>query len=160
MGFRAKDRFWRSASLLHYFIFCFCGLLGLYFLLGCGEGSKSGENGVANESQKNSYSYIDLVRNYAPIFVQSFKSKYDIPTRFDFDGDFIGNNNWENAESATEIPPAVYYDVKETKKFLFIYYALFYPRDYLLDCKNPPPPENCHENDFEEMLIAIQKTNG
>lgn len=48
-------------------------------------------------------------------------------------------------------------DVKESENFLFLYYALFYPRDYLEDCENPPVVESCHENDWEQMLVVVKK---
>ena len=101
--------------------------------------------------------YYDVARNFAPLLKQSYASKYDIPTRFDFDGDYIGNNNWENAASYQTFPAYAYFDVKETKTHYFIHYGYFYPRDWLDDCEKPPTLENCHENDYESLLVVVKK---
>jgi len=91
----------------------------------------------------------------------------DYITKFDFDNDFKGDNNWENAEKYP-LKAYVYYDVKETKTHWFIFYALYHPRDwedwhaYLLELaeKLPCAPSGGapqHENDMEGMLFVVRK---
>jgi hypothetical protein len=153
---RKNVRFWESlgqiGNLLQAVIVAL--FLLILYLVGCGKPTKS-ESEKVDFSEKIKH-YEELAYKFAPIYVQAFKSKYDIPTNFDFDGDFIGNNNWENAEKF-EFSPYVYWDVKESENFLFFYYALFYPRDYLEDCENPPHVESCHKNDWEQMLVVVKK---
>jgi hypothetical protein len=79
--------------------------------------------------------------------------KADVFTHFDFDGDTDADNNWDNLERFPT-PPAVYYDVIESKSHYFITYALFYPRDYQQICL----PFACHENDFEGMRLTVKKS--
>ena len=81
----------------------------------------------------------------------------DYITKFDFDNDFKGDNNWENAEKYP-LKAYVYYDVKETKTHWFIFYALYHPRDWEYGWRNVAEwmaPE--HENDMEGMLFVIRK---
>lgn len=70
---------------------------------------------------------------FAPIFYQALgdKPRSDYITNFDFDGDWRGNNNWENVdETKFPLKGYVYYSVTETATHFFIHYALFHPRDY------------------------------
>jgi len=131
-------------------------VIGLFLLVFSGSCGGAKQNEEISKKPRSLNDYFPVALSYAPVFVQSVSSSYDIPTNFDFDGDFIGNNNWENAEKF-EKKPYVYWDIKEGRRFFFIHYALFYPRDYLEDCKNPPPPENCHENDWEALLVVVDK---
>lgn len=39
----------------------------------------------------------ELAIHWSPFFYQASEDNYDIPTNFDFDGDWNGFNNWENA---------------------------------------------------------------
>ena len=47
--------------------------------------------------------YRALAEHYAPMLAQEtwYTPKADIPTRFDFDGDLLGDNNWDNLEKGT-----------------------------------------------------------
>ncbi|MCS7026610.1 MAG: M48 family metalloprotease [Bryobacteraceae bacterium] len=70
---------------------------------------------------------------FAPIFYQALghEPRYDYITNFDFDGDWIGDNNWENAaKSKYPLQAWVYYSVRETSTHYFLHYAVFHPRDY------------------------------
>ena len=53
---------------------------------------------IADES--SSVAYDDLVEYWAPTIYQDVTTEYDVRadfiTRFDFDGDWSGVNNWEN----------------------------------------------------------------
>ncbi len=75
----------------------------------------------------------DIAARFAPVFHQALGSapRFDYVTNFDFDGDWRGDNNWNNA--AMERFPLkgyVYYSVFETRTHFFIHYACFHPRDY------------------------------
>jgi len=84
----------------------------------------------------------------------------DYITAFDFDGDFISNNNWENLHTAAaDLSAVIYYAVIETTTHWFIYYLDFHPRDWADDCSPFPwVTEPCHENDMEGAMVVVQKT--
>lgn len=70
---------------------------------------------------------------FAPIFYQALgdKPRSDYITNFDFDGDWRGDNNWDNADKDDfPLKAFVYYSVAETSSHIFIHYAIFHPRDY------------------------------
>jgi Zn-dependent protease with chaperone function len=75
----------------------------------------------------------DVAARFAPVFHQALGSapRFDYVTNFDFDGDWRGDNNWNNA-ALTRFPLKgfVYYSVFETRTHFFIHYACFHPRDY------------------------------
>jgi hypothetical protein len=76
---------------------------------------------------------IEIASQFAPVFYQGLgdKRRYDYITNFDFDGDWRGDNNWDNADD-TRFPQRayVYYAVSETPTHYFVHYAVFHPRDY------------------------------
>lgn len=75
----------------------------------------------------------DVAARFAPIIYQALgdKPRSDYITKFDFDGDWRGDNNWENVdEKKFPLRAYVYYSVAETKTHFFIHYAVFHPRDY------------------------------
>ena len=69
----------------------------------------------------------------APTLYQALGSspRFDYITRFDFDGDWRGDNNWDNAADE-QLPLAahLYYAVSETRTHVFVVYAACHPRDY------------------------------
>lgn len=73
-----------------------------------------------------------IAARFAPIFHQGMVgTRYDYITSFDFDGDWVGDNNWTNAADPTHPQRAhVYYAVSETPTHYFVHYAAFHPRDY------------------------------
>ncbi len=97
--------------------------------------------------------YEDLARHYAPVIYQGAATDQDFITRVNFDGDWVGNNNWENQPTG-DLSAYVYYSVIETETHWFIFYSLFHPRDY-----EPHPCEQggCHENDLESIQLAVLK---
>lgn len=120
---------------------------------------------------------------YAPIFHQGLgdEPRFDYITNFDFDGDWRGDNNWDNAaESRFPLKAWVYYSVRETRTHYFIHYAVFHPRDYkggsgkgrffsrLIRTSTKPAaavdPTGraaeavlAHENDLEGCLLVVEK---
>lgn len=101
--------------------------------------------------------YHDLAQFHAPLIFQQVgkNPKGDAITRFNFDGDWVANNNWENL-SKFPSPAHVYYEVMETKTHYFITYAFFHPRDYSQVCV----VWVCHENDLEGLILTIEKNSG
>ncbi len=97
-------------------------------------------------------SYRELALRWAPIIYQGAASDQDYITRVDFDGDWVGNNNWENQPTG-DLSAYVYYSVTETETHYFIFYSLFHPRDYEPRCF----PSLCHENDLESIQLAVRK---
>jgi hypothetical protein len=103
---------------------------------------------------QNHVLYESLVVHHAPVIFQKAgrNPKADAITRFDFDGDLIGNNNWKNLDTHPT-PAFVYYDVRETETHYFVMYTFFHPRDYSFLCI----PWICHENDMEGAMLIVEK---
>jgi hypothetical protein len=98
--------------------------------------------------------YRPLVEHYAPFLAQEtwFEPKADIPSRFDFDGDWHGDNNWDALEEGSS-QAFLYYAVMETQTHWFIIYNVFHPRDYSDRCV----VGTCHENDNEGIILTVLK---
>jgi len=98
--------------------------------------------------------YRDLAEHYAPFLAQEtwFQPKSDYPARFDFDGDWAGDNNWENLEAGSS-QAYVHYSVAETPTHWFLIYNIFHPRDYSDKCV----AGTCHENDNEGLILTVAK---
>lgn len=82
---------------------------------------------------RNAQVDYQIASRFAPIFHQALgpAPRFDYITNFDFDDDWRGDNNWNNAESGRfPLKAHVYYSVFETKTHYFIHYAAFHPRDY------------------------------
>jgi hypothetical protein len=126
----------------------------------------------------------EIAAAYAPTFYQALgdKPRSDYITNFDFDGDWLGTNNWENTDNKSiPLRAYIYYSVSETQTHFFIHYAVFHPRDYkggerkgviLSDIiregtkpgKGHDPTGGwiaeagvAHENDMEGALIVVTK---
>ena len=98
--------------------------------------------------------YRKLVEHYAPMVAQEtwFEPKSDYLARVDLDGDWRGDNNWQNAFEGTS-QAYVYYAVMETETHWFLVYNFFHPRDYSDKCV----VGTCHENDNEGMILTVAK---
>ncbi|MBM3788586.1 MAG: hypothetical protein FJW30_29985 [Acidobacteria bacterium] len=98
--------------------------------------------------------YRLLAEHWAPMFAQEswFQPKADIPTRFDFDNDWHGDNNWDNMETGTS-QAYVYYAAMETQSHWFLSYNAFHPRVYSDKCV----AGSCHENDNEGLILTVRK---
>jgi hypothetical protein len=125
----------------------------------------------------------EIASRFAPIFHQALgpAPRFDYITNFDFDGDWRGDNNWNNAEDRRHaLKGHVYYAVFETRTHFFIHYAAFHPHDYKGGEKqgallsqvvrlgaglggqyDPTGRSNeavlAHENDLEGALIVAEK---
>ncbi len=99
----------------------------------------------------------ELAEHYAPVIYQEAHSEVlDFITRFDFDGDWDGSNNWRNAYSF-DLNAYVYYGVIETTRQYFITYAFFHPRDYTAQPMEGYAPKMEHENDMEGCTLLVKK---
>ena len=71
--------------------------------------------------------YRRLAEHYAPVIYQETKSAVlDYITRFDYDGDWNGANNWRNAY-IYDLPGYVYYAVIESTNHL-LHHLFLFPR--------------------------------
>lgn len=124
-----------------------------------------------------------LAARFAPVIHQRLTPdvathRFDYITRFDFDGDWIGNNNWAHAEDARyPLKAYLYYAVIETETHYFITYADFHPRDWSLEQglyeqvldkvkeklgvyfpeQAREEAEFNHENDMEGIMVVVRK---
>ncbi|MGK5678256.1 hypothetical protein [Actinoplanes sp. URMC 104] len=104
-------------------------------------------------------SRAELALRWAPIHYQdvdatgahALAGKSDFITRYDFDGNLNGRDNWDNA--GTNTSAAVYYSVLETGTHYYLTYFFFHPRDWI----DHPLFETEHENDGEGVLEIVQK---
>lgn len=98
--------------------------------------------------------YRRLAEYWAPFLAQEswWQPKSDAPARFDFDGDWHGDNNWDNIETGSS-QAYVYYAAMETTSHWFLIYNVFHPRDYSDKCV----VGTCHENDNEGLILTVRK---
>src|SRR5688572_16459704 len=113
-----------------------------------------GAAGVAAGADAN---HRRLAEHYAPVVFQESRSTVlDFVTRFDYDGDWRGDNNWRNAY-LFDLPGYAYYSVIESTSHYFITYAFYHPRDYTARPYEGFAPKTEHENDMEGCTITIEK---
>jgi hypothetical protein len=107
-----------------------------------------GPEGVARDF------YRDLAEHHAPLIAQEtwFEPKSDFLARFDFDGDWRGDNNFENLRRGSS-QAYVYYAAMETGTHYFLHYNFFHPYRYSDLCT----PADCHENSNAGLVLAIRK---
>ncbi|MEU4695368.1 hypothetical protein [Actinoplanes sp. NPDC023714] len=104
-------------------------------------------------------SRAELAQRWAPVHYQdvdatgthALAGKADMITRYDFDGDLNGRNNWDNAGSDTTA--YAYWSVAETATHWYLTYLFFHPRDWI----DHPFFETEHENDGEGVLIVVER---
>ena len=104
--------------------------------------------------------YYQLAGYWSPIIYQDtwFMPEGDYLTRFDGDGDWVGNNNLDNFLKGKfrPYPAYLYYTVMESKTHYFIIYGFFHPVDYDHPLRRIIPGTT-HENDMEGMMVVVQK---
>ena len=95
-----------------------------------------------------------LAEQHAPFIAQEtwFDPKSDYLARFDADGDWRGDNNWDNTPTASS-QAYVYYAVIETETHWFLLYNFFHLRDYSDKCA----ASACHENDNEGIVLTVAR---
>ena len=102
---------------------------------------------------------LDLAYRWAPIYYQDTARKglADYLSAFNYDGDWRGNNNWDNL-GKYQLKGYAYYSVSETDSHWYVLYAYYHPRDWATDL--PTGRDNAlneHENDTEGVLTIIRK---
>lgn len=111
---------------------------------------------AAHSCPKKDPFYEDLAYRWAPIHYQDTDdshAKADFITRFDYDGNYDGNDNWDNLDRG-DLSAHVYYSVTETSTHWYIVYAFFHPRDW-----SDHAFDDEHENDLEGVLFIVRKDN-
>ena len=92
---------------------------------------------------------------------QPVQKRGDFMTRFDFDGDWNGLNNWANfakrpptdTRKDTMARAFLYYSVAETETHYLINYCAFHAQDREPRCNDV----ECHENDLEGGVHLVKK---
>ena len=133
--------------------FKFLLILSIFILLSSGVIFRS-------SPEKFAYSFTpsyleEIARRWAPTLCQAATGHHDFITRFDFDGDWIGHNNWEHYEGCiSNLYAYVYYSIVESNNYYFLTYSFFHPKDV----GNPLFGDaHSHENDFEGCRMVIKK---
>ena len=90
------------------------------------------------------------------VYQESRSAILDYITRFDYDGDWNGSNNWRNAYRY-ELRANVYYGVVESTNHVFITYAFYHPRDFTARPMEGMAPKTEQENDMEGCMLVIEK---
>ena len=112
-------------------------------------------------SASNGSDRAALALRWAPIHYQdvdqtgihSLGGRADYITRYDFDGDLDGRNNWDHAgNSAYPLSAHAYYSVTQTDSHWFIVYLFFHPRDW-----SDSFTDDEHENDSEGLLTTVRR---
>lgn len=115
----------------------------------------------AGLSAQNAADRAALALRWAPVHYQDVDQTgshalgggADYITRYDFDGDLDGRNNWDRAgQAAYPLSAHGYYSVVETSTHWFITYLFFHPRDWTDSFFDTE-----HENDAEGVLFAIAR---
>jgi hypothetical protein len=98
--------------------------------------------------------YLSLAAHWSPMIAQEiwYQPKSDMLHRFDYDGDFHGDNNWDNLDKGSS-QAYVHYAVSETETHWFLIYNFFHPRDYSDRCI----AGSCHEDDNEGIILTVRK---
>jgi hypothetical protein len=98
----------------------------------------------------------DLALHHAPVIYQDTDdsdAQADYLTRFNFDGNDVADDNWDNFDVyRNDLRAFVYYSVVETERYWFIVYAFFHPRDWVDGAFDQE-----HENDIEAILEIVEK---
>jgi hypothetical protein len=113
--------------------------------------------GVAGQAWADDPAHRKLAEHYAPVVFQETRSAVlDAIGRFDYDGDWRGDNNWRNAY-LYDHPGYVYYSVIESTRHYFITYAFYHARDFTGRPYEGYAPKTEHENDLEGCTVTIEK---
>lgn len=115
-------------------------------------------NNTSNSPIKEPLRHYTVAFNHAPIHYQdtdSDRPKADYITSFNYDGNWIGRDNWDNLNQG-DLTAKVYFSVVESETHWFISYLFFHPQDW----DDVGAPHNEHENDMEGCLVFCRKNSG
>ncbi|HUT81280.1 MAG TPA: hypothetical protein VMZ29_08765, partial [Candidatus Bathyarchaeia archaeon] len=98
----------------------------------------------------------EIAYYWAPVWYQDIDNSCcvaDYITNFDFDGNWIGSDNWENLEAneSYSYKACIYYSIVETATHWFIGYYDYHARDWTEIIVLQ------HEHDFEGVLVVVKK---
>jgi hypothetical protein len=108
----------------------------------------------------NQDKYRELAATYAPNIYstvdQNTDPHFQVPTKFDSDGDWdlSNNRNWI-AGAATQIVPAVYYAVTESRTHYFIQYSYYFPYS-----NHPQLATHATGNALNGIVVVVEKARG
>ena len=102
---------------------------------------------------------FQLITGWAPILYQNVTQaegtgswgRGDFMTSFDYDGDFNGQNNWDNMD-AHRLDAKMYAAITESTTHYFIYYTIYHPRSWINSSFYDE-----HENDAESAVFLVRK---
>jgi len=123
--------------------------------------------------------YLEIAKKFAPIIYQGIEGDgfSDLITNFNYDGNWIGNDNWDNLDKfKNSLKPYIYYSILETEDYYYINYDIFHPRDwkgglitktilgfvklliaYIEPTQNLRLVQLSHENDLEGLVVMVKK---
>ena len=147
-----------------------------YLELAAGETPKDLITEIKKQNSTKPF-YATLAAHWAPVFHQDEDDDCpcaDYITAVDFDGDFCGTNNWQNALDKKHAfqgnmlnEAVIYWWVVETTTHYYVGYADFHPRDwndrdslgnkFLGLYSALTSYDDQHENDLEGALVVIRK---
>ncbi len=106
----------------------------------------------------NQEKFREVAARYAPDIksgVDGGTAQTQVPTKFDIDGDWDMSNNRDYLNTtATQIVPAIYYTVAETKTHYYITYLYYFP------WVNHSQPAFTHGNGTNGIVITVEKARG
>lgn len=111
---------------------------------------------LVQSCQKEDAFFGELAFRWAPIHFQDTDdtdAKADFITRFDYDGNYDGTDNWDHLNTGN-LSAHAYYSVTETSSHWYILYAFFHPRDW-----TDHSFDDVHENDLEGVLFIVRRDN-
>src|SRR5262249_10647994 len=98
-----------------------------------------------------------LAEYYAPVIYQDTKSAvFEYITRFYYDGDWEGYNNWGKAYQ-NDVQTQCYFANLESTNPILISYAFYSPPDYTARPLEGMAPKTEHENDMEGCMLVVEK---
>ncbi|MEZ4459673.1 MAG: Ig-like domain-containing protein [bacterium] len=102
--------------------------------------------------------HVALAAEFAPAIFQSIETptggllNNDLPTRVNFDNNWIARDNKSTARlGSTVIKASVYYSVVESKTHYFLTYALYYPM------RRDKNASVLYEHDFTGIVMVVDK---
>ncbi|MBZ0269382.1 glycoside hydrolase, partial [bacterium] len=109
----------------------------------------------------------ELARHWAPVVFQDVDpdmtlnegGRFDFVSCVDFDGNWRGDDNWDNAaDPGYALRPYLYWWVTETETHWYVGYAVFHPRDWeFVGARLEPSRLTDHENDLEGAVFVLLK---
>ncbi len=147
---------WAKSQSVKKLVFAFAFILVGSFIFACTHVMKQSPKVLVQKHavELPSPEIEALAKKFSPIFIHELgpNPKADQITGFNFDGDWVGDNNWKGLDNH-ELSPRIYFEVLSTKTHYFLMYGAYHPRDYSYFCITMI----CHENDMEGVLVIVDR---